>query len=73
MDNRADVLLEDDVDPDPLGQFRRWYADAETAGIRAPHAMALATATSDGAPSVRMVLLKDVDDRGCDDADGRAS
>jgi len=64
MDNRADVLLERGVDPDPLGQFRAWYADAEAAGIRAPHAMALATATRDGAPSVRMVLLKDFDERG---------
>jgi len=58
VDERAGVLSEADVDRDPIGQFRRWYADAEAAGIRAPHAMALATAGSDGAPSVRMVLLK---------------
>jgi pyridoxamine 5'-phosphate oxidase len=45
------------VDPDPLEQFLRWYADAERAEIRAPHAMALATSTADGAPSLRMVLL----------------
>jgi pyridoxamine 5'-phosphate oxidase len=64
MDERAGVLLETQAEPDPLEQFRRWYADAEAAGIRAPHAMALATASPDGAPSVRMVLLKDVDDRG---------
>lgn len=50
--------------PEPLEQFRRWYADAETAGIRAPHAMALATAGDDGVPSVRMVLLKDAGDEG---------
>jgi pyridoxamine 5'-phosphate oxidase len=64
VDDRAGVLLEEQADPDPLEQFRRWYADAQAAGIRAPHAMALATATQDGAPSVRMVLLKGFDDRG---------
>jgi pyridoxamine 5'-phosphate oxidase len=57
-------LLERDLDPDPLAQFRRWYADAEGAGMRVPEAMALATATPDGAPSVRMVLLKDAGPRG---------
>jgi pyridoxamine 5'-phosphate oxidase len=55
---RAGELLENLVADDPLEQFRRWYADAEAAGIRAPHAMALATAASSGPPSVRMVLLK---------------
>jgi pyridoxamine 5'-phosphate oxidase len=57
-------LVEQDVDPDPLAQFRRWYADAEAAGMRVPEAMALATATPEGAPSVRMVLLKDAGPRG---------
>ena len=52
------------VDRDPLTQFRRWYADAEAADIKAPQAMALATSTPDGAPSVRMVLLKGADERG---------
>ena len=58
------MLLESDVASDPLEQFRRWYADAEQAGIRAPQAMALATAQADGAPSVRMVLLKGADENG---------
>jgi pyridoxamine 5'-phosphate oxidase len=57
-------LRKSGVDTDPLEQFRRWYAEAETAEIKAPHAMALATATDDGAPSVRMVLLKGADERG---------
>ena len=52
------------VDPDPLEQFRRWYAEAEATEIKAPQAMALATSTADGAPSVRMVLLKTADERG---------
>jgi pyridoxamine 5'-phosphate oxidase len=60
MNERAGRLLETDVAADPLEQFRRWYADAEQAGIRAPHAMALAT----GGPSVRMVLLKGAEDGG---------
>jgi pyridoxamine 5'-phosphate oxidase len=64
VDDRTGVLLEADVDPDPLAQFRRWFAEAEEAGIRAPNAMALATATPDGSPSVRMVLLKGADEQG---------
>ncbi|MBA2519930.1 MAG: pyridoxamine 5'-phosphate oxidase [Chloroflexia bacterium] len=53
-----------DLDPDPIQQFRHWFAEAEAAGIQDANAMALATASADGAPSVRMVLLKDVGDRG---------
>jgi pyridoxamine 5'-phosphate oxidase len=60
----VDELRKSAVDPDPLEQFRRWYADAEGAGIKAPQTMALATSTADGAPSVRMVLLKGADERG---------
>src|SRR5438309_1690122 len=47
-----------DYSPDPLEQFRAWYDDG---GI---DSVALATASSEGAPSVRMVLLKGADDRG---------
>lgn len=61
MDDRSGSLLETAIASDPLEQFRRWYADAGSAGIRAPHAMALATASAGGAPSVRMVLLKSFD------------
>jgi pyridoxamine 5'-phosphate oxidase len=60
----ARPLLESDVDPDPLAQFQAWFADAAAAGIRAPEAMALSTATPDGRPSIRMVLLKGADERG---------
>jgi pyridoxamine 5'-phosphate oxidase len=52
-----------DLDPDPLRQFAAWYAQAADA-VDAPEAMALATATSAGAPSARMVLLKGFDQRG---------
>lgn len=52
-----------DLASDPLEQFRHWFADA-TAALDVPEAVALATATPDGAPSVRMVLLKRFDERG---------
>jgi pyridoxamine 5'-phosphate oxidase len=51
-------LREEDVDPDPLVQFERWFADAVRAGAFQPEAAAVATATPDGAPSVRIVLIK---------------
>ncbi|MDX6510249.1 MAG: pyridoxamine 5-phosphate oxidase, partial [Gaiellaceae bacterium] len=57
-------LNEADLDPDPLRQFETWFDAARVAGVRAPEAMALATATPDGTPSVRMVLLKGADERG---------
>jgi len=52
------------LDPDPFVQFERWFAEAQAAGLAYPEAMALATATADGRPSVRMVLLKGHDARG---------
>ena len=64
MDPRARPLLEADVDPDPLRQFAAWFDEAGAAGVRVPEAMAVATATASGRPSVRMVLLKEFDKRG---------
>jgi pyridoxamine 5'-phosphate oxidase len=52
-----------DLASDPLDQFRRWFAEAADT-LPAPEAMALATATPAATPSVRMVLLKDADERG---------
>lgn len=60
----AQPLLESDLDPDPLAQFHAWFEEAAGIGLRVPEAMALATATPDGRPSVRMVLLKGADERG---------
>jgi pyridoxamine 5'-phosphate oxidase len=57
-------LSETGVDPDPIKQFGRWFADAIGAGLKLPNAMTLATATPDAEPSARVVLLKDFDDRG---------
>jgi pyridoxamine 5'-phosphate oxidase len=62
--SRERPLDESDLDPEPLRQFAAWFEEAEAAGMRAPEAMALATATADGRPSVRMVLLKGFDERG---------
>jgi pyridoxamine 5'-phosphate oxidase len=64
MNTRVGELRRADADPDPLTQFRRWFEEARATGMRAPEAVALATATSDGAPSVRMVLMKGADERG---------
>lgn len=63
-DPRARPLREEDVDGDPLGQFAAWFDEARRVGIRAPEAAALATATPDGRPSVRIVLVKAFDERG---------
>ena len=56
-------LRRGDLASDPLEQFRSWFAEA-AAAVDAPEAMALATATPEGTPSVRMVLLKGFDERG---------
>ena len=53
-----------DLDDDPLRQFAAWFEEARSAGVRVPEAVALATATPDGGPSVRLVLLKRFDERG---------
>ena len=53
-----------DLDPDPLVQFRRWFDEAQKAGVHEPHAVVLATADADGRPSARHVLLKDLDEGG---------
>ncbi|HWG54985.1 MAG TPA: pyridoxamine 5'-phosphate oxidase, partial [Gaiellaceae bacterium] len=51
------------LDPDPLAQFDRWFAEA-AAVVAVPEAVALATAAPDGRPSLRTVLLKGADARG---------
>lgn len=57
-------LDESTVPQDPFQQFRRWFADAAGANFEEPNAMALATADAQGRPAVRMVLLKNFDERG---------
>jgi pyridoxamine 5'-phosphate oxidase len=62
-DPRERPLHRRDLAATPLEQFRRWLDDARSV-VRAPEAIALATATADGRPSVRMVLLKEADEQG---------
>jgi pyridoxamine 5'-phosphate oxidase len=64
MPDHSIPLLEADADPDPLRQFAAWSAQAREAGVREPEAAAVATATLDASPSVRMVLVKSFDERG---------
>lgn len=57
-------LAEKDLAREPFRQFEKWFQEAEGAKIVEPNAMTLATATRDGRPSARTVLLKGVDGRG---------
>ncbi|MFC1660271.1 pyridoxamine 5'-phosphate oxidase [Gemmatimonadota bacterium] len=57
-------LSEESAGPDPLGLFRQWFQEAGRSGIFLPESMTLATATADGKPSARLVLLKGYDQRG---------
>ena len=58
----ADAWL-DSLDPDPWGTLAAWLREARAADLHEPEAAALATATADGRPSVRMVLVRGVDER----------
>jgi pyridoxamine 5'-phosphate oxidase len=55
------ILREGDMDPDPLRQFQKWFDEAVAAGLTQPEAMTLATATPEGRPSARLVLLRGLD------------
>jgi len=57
-------LTEADLDPDPIEAFRAWLAEAVAAELPEPTAMVVATATPEGVPSARNVLLKALDRRG---------
>jgi pyridoxamine 5'-phosphate oxidase len=64
-DLRPDGTLDrDDLDDDPLEQFRRWLGEAESAGLSLAQAVALATADAEGRPSIRHVMLRGVYDGG---------
>ena len=64
MTDISEALDEQTIDRDPINQFKRWFDDAIASGMKLPEAMTLATATRDGRPSARVVLLKDVDNEG---------
>ncbi|KAJ6621874.1 hypothetical protein B0H10DRAFT_2016169 [Mycena sp. CBHHK59/15] len=61
----TDALSPASVSPSPLEQFRAWFSDAVEGGnVHEPEAMSLSTATPSGIPSARIVLFKQLDDRG---------
>jgi pyridoxamine 5'-phosphate oxidase len=57
---RRDALDEANCHADPMEQFRRWMSEARAAQLKEPNALTLSTATSDGKPSGRIVLLKEI-------------
>ncbi|MXV78777.1 pyridoxamine 5'-phosphate oxidase [Candidatus Poribacteria bacterium] len=57
-------LTETDATDNPFDQFEKWFSDAIEAKIDLPDAMTLATATADGIPSARMVVLRGFDKKG---------
>lgn len=63
-DYRQGALSEQDVDPDPLVQLRRWLDEAIAADLDEPTAMTLATVDASGMPDARIVLLRGMDERG---------
>ncbi|MBC8033721.1 MAG: pyridoxamine 5'-phosphate oxidase [Chitinophagaceae bacterium] len=63
-DYKLRSLLENDVAADPFLQFSTWWAEAVNAEIIEVNAMTLATASADGLPSARIVLLKGFDEKG---------
>ena len=60
----AQVLLEGDLAPDPIQQFSKWWQQVIDSQITEPNAMTMATASADGMPSARVVLLKGFDEEG---------
>jgi len=73
MSGRERELRREDLLDDPIDQFRAWFGEVRAEGLPLPEACALATASRAGRPSVRMVLMKDVDERGFVFASGYAS
>ena len=61
---RSTPLLETELAPDPVDQFAHWFKDAASAGLHEPNAMIVSTASPEGRPSSRTVLLKQFDTRG---------
>lgn len=61
---KLQTLSESDILNDPFAQFGKWWQEALNAGIEEPNAMTLATATTDGMPDARIVLLKGFDEKG---------
>lgn len=63
-DFEATGMRRRDLDPDPIVQFGRWFAEAEVSGIWEPHAVVVSTVGDDGSPEGRTVLLRGHDEHG---------
>ena len=63
-DYSHNVLIESEIERDPIKQFDKWWQDAAAANIPELNAMTLATASSDGVPSARIMLLKGFSEKG---------
>lgn len=63
-DYNRDQLTIEDTDPNPFIQFQRWFTTAQQSPVQEPNAMTLATVGADNRPKARIVLLKQMDDRG---------
>ncbi|WP_437091014.1 pyridoxamine 5'-phosphate oxidase [Streptomyces hundungensis] len=61
---RTTLLAQEELAATPMGQFARWFKEAVAGGLHEPNAMVVATATPDGRPSTRTVLLKSYDEHG---------
>jgi pyridoxamine 5'-phosphate oxidase len=64
MEYAGKSLREQDVDPDAIRQFELWFGEACQCAAVEPHVMTLATATLDGCPSARLVLLRGISEHG---------
>jgi len=64
QDYTAATLSENDTKGDPINQFEQWFNEALAAKLHEPNAMTLATATTNGKPSARVVLLKGFNQHG---------
>jgi len=64
LDYKAATLLETDIEENPIIQFEKWFKQAIDAQILEPNAMTLATASPNGVPQARIVLLKEFDTQG---------
>ena len=64
QDYSAAVLTEKEIKQDPIKQFEKWFNEAVAAEVHEPNAMTLATATTNGHPSARIVLLKGFNNQG---------
>ncbi|MFD7081066.1 pyridoxamine 5'-phosphate oxidase [Streptomyces sp. NPDC002181] len=61
---RSEIVFEDGLAEDPMRQFAEWFQQAADSHVFEPNAMVVSTATPDGRPSSRTVLLKQFDERG---------